>query len=145
MTFNTKDYNENQISRDHDWILTEVNSKIWAECSNCGYKYALAYEEDLLTTERTYEAPDKFCPNCNTFMYYSDATQAVNFVAKGPGFAVGKPLNELEPVTLSIDCETIILNKRDLDISFKLESAKMENFDRIIINGITFVREKTDE
>ena len=67
------------------------------------------------------------------------------FTASGPGFAVGRPLSELQPVTLSIDCETIILNKRDLDISFKLEAAKIENFDRIIINGITFVREKTDE
>lgn len=68
-----------------------------------------------------------------------------NLISKGPGFAIGKPLNELQPVTLSIDCETIILNKRDLDISFKLESAKIENFDRIIINGITFAREKTNE
>ena len=68
-----------------------------------------------------------------------------DFTPKGPGFAVGKPLSELQPVTLHIDCETIILNKRDLDISFKLEAAKIENFDRIIINGITFVREKTDE
>ena len=51
----------------------------------------------------------------------------------------------LPPQTLNIDCETIILKKRDLDISFKLEAAKMENFDKLIINGITFVREKTDE
>jgi hypothetical protein len=68
-----------------------------------------------------------------------------DFTPKGPGFTIGKPLSELQPVTLNIDCETIILNKKDLDISFKLEAAKMENFDRIIINGITFVREKTDE
>ena len=61
-------------------------------------------------------------------------------------FSVGRSiLEDLPPRTLSIDCETIILNKKDLDISFKLESAKMENFDRIIINGITFVREKTNE
>jgi hypothetical protein len=145
MTSNIKYRNENEISHNNNWIFTEKDGKVWAECSSCGYKYALTYEENLLTTERTYDAPDKFCPNCNTFMYCYDVTQAANFVAKGPGFAVGKPLNELKPVTLSIDCETIILNKRDLDISFKLESAKMENFDRIIINGITFVREKTDE
>ena len=66
-----------------------------------------------------------------------------DFTPKGPGFAIGRP--ELQPLTLSIDCETIILNKRDLDISFKLESAKIENFGRIIINGITFVQEKIDE
>jgi DNA-directed RNA polymerase subunit M/transcription elongation factor TFIIS len=145
MTSNIKYRNENEISHNSNWIFTEKDGKVGAECSSCGYKYALTYEEDLLTAERTYDAPDKFCPNCNTFMYYSDATQAVNFVAEGNGYAVGKPLNELKPATLSIDCETIILNKRDLDISFKLESAKMENFDRIIINGITFVREKIDE
>lgn len=68
------------------------------------------------------------------------------FTAGGPGFAVGRPLSsELQPVTLSIDCETIILNKRDLEISFKLEAAKIENFDRLTINGVTFMREKTDE
>ena len=60
------------------------------------------------------------------------------------GIAIGK-FDQLPPQTLSIDCETIILNKRDLDISFKLEAAKMENFDRLTINGVTFVREKTDE
>ena len=68
-----------------------------------------------------------------------------DFTPKGPGFAIGKPLSELQPVTLNIDCETIILNKKDLDISFKLEAAKMENFDKLIINGITFVRDKTNE
>ena len=67
-----------------------------------------------------------------------------DFTPKNAGFAIGKPLSELPPQTLNIDCETIILKKRDLDISFKLESAKMENFDKLIINGITFVREKTD-
>ena len=67
-----------------------------------------------------------------------------DFIPKGPGFAIGKPLSELQPVTLNIDCETIILNKRDLDISFKLEAAKMENFDRLTINGINFEQKKLE-
>lgn len=65
------------------------------------------------------------------------------FTAGGPSFAVGRLLNDPPPPkTISIDCDTIFLNKKDLEISFKLESAKMENFDRLIINGVTFVREK---
>ena len=143
--YTIKTYNEDGISRDHDWIITEMNDKYWVECPNCGYKYALTFEEDVITRERVYDAPDKFCPNCNTFMYCADATTSTNFVSSGTGIAVGKPLDELQPKTLSIDCETILLNKKDLDISFKLESTKMENFDRLIINGIAFVREKVDE
>ena len=68
-----------------------------------------------------------------------------NFTPSGTGFIVRGILDDLPPPSLSIDCETIILNKKDLDISFKLESAKIKNFDRIIINGVTFVKEKTDE
>ena len=68
-----------------------------------------------------------------------------DFTPKNAGFAIGKPLSELPPQTLSIDCNTIFLNKKDLEISFKLDSAKIKNFDKLIINGITFVREKTDE
>ena len=67
-----------------------------------------------------------------------------DFTPKSAGFAIGKPLSELPPKTLSIDCETIILNKRDLEISFKLESAKMENFDRLTINGINFEQKKLE-
>ena len=59
------------------------------------------------------------------------------------GIAIGK-FDRLPPQTLSIDCETIILNKRDLEISFKLESAKMENFDRLTINGINFEQKKLE-
>ena len=71
-----------------------------------------------------------------------------DFTPKSAGFAIGKPLSEplseLPPQTLSIDCETIILNKRDLEISFKLESAKMENFNRLTINGINFEQKKLE-
>lgn len=65
-----------------------------------------------------------------------------NFTPNVRGSAVGRLLNDLLPQTLSIDCDTIILNKKDLDISFKLESAKIESFDKIIINGITFTGEQ---
>jgi hypothetical protein len=68
-----------------------------------------------------------------------------NFIPSVSGLITRGISNDFPPPSLSIDCETIILNKKDLDISFKLESAKIKNFDRIIINGVTFVREKTDE
>jgi hypothetical protein len=72
-------------------------------------------------------------------------TEKYDFTPSGTGLIARGILNGFPPPSLSIDCETIILNKRDLEISFKLDPAKIKNFDRIIINGITFVREKTDE
>ena len=83
------------------------------------------YKEAALEKSMFEPAPEfRFTPNLNQ-----------------TGIAIG----HFPPQTLSIDCETIILNKRELEISFKLESAKMENFDKLVINGITFVREKTNE
>ncbi len=72
-------------------------------------------------------------------------TEKYDFTPSGSGLIARGILNDFPPPSLSIDCDTIILNKKDLEISFKVESAKIQNFDRIIINGITFVREKTDE
>lgn len=72
-------------------------------------------------------------------------TEKYNFAPQGTGLIARGILDDLPSPSLSIDCETIILNKRDLEISFKLDPAKIKNFDRLIINGITFVREKTDE
>ena len=62
-----------------------------------------------------------------------------NFTPQETGFAIG--LNPPPPRTVQIDCDTIILKQRELEISFKLNPAKIENFDRIIINGITFIKE----
>lgn len=78
-----------------------------------------------------------------------DPTPVYDFTTRGQDFILGTHKFDLingqpTPKTLSIDCETIILNKRDLDISFKLESAKIENFDRIIINGINFEQKKLE-
>ena len=72
-------------------------------------------------------------------------TEKYDFTPSGPGLIARGILEDLPPPSLSIECETIILNKKDLDISFKLDAAKIKNFDRLIINGITFVREKTGE
>lgn len=72
-------------------------------------------------------------------------TEKYDFTPSGTGLIARGILDNLPPPSLSIDCETIILNKKDLDISFELKSAKIKNFDRIIINGVTFVREKTGE
>ena len=66
-------------------------------------------------------------------------TEKYNFTPQETGFAIG--LNPPPPRTVQIDCDTIILNKKDLDISFKLDTVKIENFDRLIVNGITFIKE----
>ena len=63
-----------------------------------------------------------------------------NFTPQEIGFTMGH--NPPPPRTIQIDCDTIILDKKDLDITFKLDPAKIENFDRLIINGITFIKEK---
>ena len=68
-----------------------------------------------------------------------------HFTPSGASLIVRGVLDDLPPKTLSIDCDTIILNKKDLDISFKLDAAKIENFDRIIINGITFIQDRVDK
>ena len=47
----------------------------------------------------------------------------------------------LEPKTLQITgCERIILKDKSLDFQFELSKGKMEDFDKIIINGIIFKR-----
>ena len=46
-----------------------------------------------------------------------------NFTPQETGFTIG---HNPPPKTVQIDCDTIILKQRELEISFKLESAKME-------------------
>ena len=66
-----------------------------------------------------------------------------NFTPQETGFTIGH--NPPPPRTVQIDCDTIILKQRELDISFKLEAAKIKNFDRLTINGITFIKEDNKE
>ena len=47
------------------------------------------------------------------------------------------------PCTLEIvGCEKIILKNKTLNFVFEIEQPQIEEFEKIIINGITFVREK---
>ena len=62
-----------------------------------------------------------------------------NHTLQETGFAIG--LNPPPPRTVQIDCDTIILKQRELEISFMLDAAKIKNFDRLTINGITFIKE----
>ena len=51
----------------------------------------------------------------------------------------------LEPKTIQITgCERIILKDKSLDFQFELTKGKIEDFDKIIINGITFERTDND-
>ena len=62
------------------------------------------------------------------------------------GYAVGT-INEdlLRPKTIQITgCERIILKDKSLDFQFELTKGKIEDFDEIIINGITFKRTDND-
>lgn len=62
------------------------------------------------------------------------------------GYSVGT-INEdlLKPKTIQITgCERIILKDKSLDFQFELTKGKIEDFDEIIINGITFKRTDND-
>ena len=47
------------------------------------------------------------------------------------------------PCTLEIfNCNKIILKNKTLEFAFEIEQPQIEEFDKIIINGITFVKEE---
>lgn len=58
------------------------------------------------------------------------------------GYSVGVLAEDsLAPKTIQIKgCERIILKDKSLDFQFELSKGKIEDFDEIIINGITFKR-----
>ena len=62
------------------------------------------------------------------------------------GYSVGTVAEDLlEPKTIQITgCERIILKDKSLDFQFELAKGKIEDFDEIIINGITFKRISDD-
>lgn len=62
------------------------------------------------------------------------------------GYSVGTLAEDLiEPKTIQITgCERIILKDKSLDFQFELTKGKIEDFDKIIINGITFERTDND-
>ena len=65
-----------------------------------------------------------------------------NIIPQETIFTIGH--NPPPPKTIQIDCDAIILNKKDLDISFKLDPMKIDKFDRLIINGINFEQKKLE-
>jgi len=134
----------NKINKDSAWIVYETfennEHSFKAQCPHCGYTYEIACSMDLESYEYTTEPLKEGCPLCLKSMR---KTKETPFIV---GSGIGRNLlDELPPKTLSIDCDTIILNQRSLDISFKLERVNLEKFDNLTINGFTFVREKTDE
>lgn len=53
--------------------------------------------------------------------------------------------DDIKQHTLEIvNCERIILKDKSLDFQFELTNSKIEDFDEIIINGITFKRTDND-
>ena len=77
--------------------------------------------------------------------------------AGGPGISIGKvfatgcaPIladsqicDPSSPHTLEVvGCEKIILKNKTLDFVFEIEQPQIEEFEKIIINGITFVKEE---
>lgn len=80
-----------------------------------------------------------------------DKEKVVNDIYKGQcyalwnevqGYSVGALSEDLlSPKTIQITgCERIILKDKSLDFQFELNKGKIEDFDEIIINGITFKR-----
>ena len=62
------------------------------------------------------------------------------------GYAVGTIKEDLlAPKTIQITgCERIILKDKSLDFQFELTKGKIEDFDEIIINGVTFKKVNND-
>lgn len=63
------------------------------------------------------------------------------------GYSVGTITEDLlTPKTIQITgCERIILKDKSLDFQFELTEGKIEDFDKIIINGITFKKVEDNE
>lgn len=62
------------------------------------------------------------------------------------GYSVGTLAEDLlTPKTIQITgCERIILKDKSLDFQFELSKGKIDDFDEIIINGVTFKKEIDD-
>lgn len=63
------------------------------------------------------------------------------------GYSVGTLAEDsLTPKTIQITgCERIILKDKSLDFQFELSKGKIDDFDEIIINGVTFKRVEDNE
>ena len=63
------------------------------------------------------------------------------------GYSVGTIAEDLlTPKTIQITgCERIILKDKSLDFEFELSKGKIEDFDEIIINGVTFKKVEDNE
>ena len=89
------------------------------------------------------------CPNCHYgYMDYIGDPPADNFfVPCDNTWGVGYTHGSLEPDPFTIEignCKTIKLGHKELDVNFELDAKKIENINTIIINGHTFVREKSE-
>ena len=88
---------------------------------------------------------------------HSDLTSTYNAEEGEPGISIeevfatyGMPTlaqsqiyDPSQPRTLEVvSCNKIILKNKTLDFVFEIEQPKIEEFEKIIINGITFVKEK---
>lgn len=60
-----------------------------------------------------------------------------------PMFADSPIFEPSDPCTLEVSgCNKIILKNKTLDFVFEIEQPQIEEFEKIIINGITFVKEE---
>lgn len=101
----------------------------WWECPNCHYGFMdlsvdipKLSDEEAEMTKHIFES--KLYIPCNNVQ------------------SVGKAVGSLEPQTLTItNCEKIKIHHKEMDIDFEFDTSKLENIDKIIINGYKFVRE----
>jgi predicted nucleic acid-binding Zn-ribbon protein len=116
------------------WILTKEFNGYIAKCPYCGYKEFLYGSYEIAAHAFVVQPVKDVCPKCLKAMKNSDEDSKHNSV------------DETQPKILNIDSETTTLNNKiNLDISSNLSTLNLESLDKIIINGITFVREKIDE
>ena len=46
--------------------------------------------------------------------------------------------------TLVIECNSIYLHQKDIDLKIKVPKEKIERFEYLVINGITFKKDKSE-
>lgn len=115
------------------WILTKEFNGYIAKCPYCGYKEFLYGSYEVAVRSFMIQPVKNTCPKCFKNMKTSNENSKHN------------ELDEATLKSLSSVNETTTLSSINLDISSNHLMIGLENFDRIIINGITFVREKIDE
>ncbi len=121
------------------WRIEEDRTGYRAVCNFCGSSHSVYVNKDWLTLKVQVAPLHDTCPICHKDMFKEESKIVIEPTEFGEShFAIGQGVPQCQE--LVINCDKITLEQKSLDISFNI-SNKVENFDKVTINGITFVRE----